>query len=81
MRSYERSPTNKLNHQAYSPALPVGAQHYYKNSFDALRTIWRAEKFRGIIRGMDAAILRTSMGSSVSWLLLYRDMMHQLTRS
>ncbi|KZP25279.1 oxaloacetate carrier [Athelia psychrophila] len=55
----------KARMQAYSPALPVGAQHHYKNSFDALRTIWRAEKFRGIVRGIDAAILRTSMGSSV----------------
>jgi hypothetical protein len=51
--------------QAYSPALPVGAQHYYKNSFHALSTIFRAEGPRGLIRGIDAAILRTSMGSSV----------------
>ncbi|KII94257.1 hypothetical protein PLICRDRAFT_36511 [Plicaturopsis crispa FD-325 SS-3] len=55
----------KARMQAYSPALPVGAQHYYKNAFDALRTIFKAEKFRGLVRGMDAAILRTSMGSSV----------------
>lgn len=55
-----------LNHsQAYSPALPVGTQHYYKNSREALARIFRAEGFRGIFRGMDAAILRTSMGSSV----------------
>ncbi len=51
--------------QAYSPVLPVGAQHYYKNSFDALKSIWRAEKFRGLVRGVDAAALRTAMGSSV----------------
>lgn len=51
--------------KAYSPALPVGAQHYYKTSFDALKTIFRAEGPRGLIRGIDAAILRTSMGSSV----------------
>ncbi|KAK0456100.1 related to OAC1-similarity to mitochondrial uncoupling proteins (MCF) [Armillaria ostoyae] len=55
----------KARMQAYSPALPVGAQHYYKNSFDALSTIYRQEKFRGLVRGIDAAILRTSMGSSV----------------
>ncbi|KAG6813229.1 hypothetical protein H0H92_013116 [Tricholoma furcatifolium] len=55
----------KARMQAYSPALPVGAQHYYKNSFDALSTIFRAEGFRGLVRGIDAAILRTSMGSSV----------------
>ncbi|KAJ3730121.1 mitochondrial carrier domain-containing protein [Lentinula guzmanii] len=50
---------------AYSPALPVGAQHHYKSSFDALSTIFRAEGFRGMVRGIDAAILRTPMGSSV----------------
>ena len=51
--------------QAYSPVLPVGAQHYYKSSFDALGSIWQAEKFRGLVRGIDAAALRTAMGSSV----------------
>ena len=51
--------------KAYSPALPVGTQHHYKNSFHALSTIFRAERFRGLVRGMDAAILRTATGSSV----------------
>ncbi|KAK2461434.1 hypothetical protein APHAL10511_005897 [Amanita phalloides] len=55
----------KARMQAYSPALPVGAQRYYKNSFDALATIFRAEGLRGYFRGVDASILRTSMGSSV----------------
>ncbi|KAI0652480.1 mitochondrial carrier [Trametes meyenii] len=55
----------KARMQAYSPVLPVGAQHYYKNSFDAFRNIWHAEKFRGLVRGIDAAALRTAMGSSV----------------
>jgi solute carrier family 25 protein 34/35 len=51
--------------QAYSPALPVGTQHYYKSSWDALFTIFCADGFRGLVRGIDAAILRTAMGSSV----------------
>ncbi|QRV97766.1 mitochondrial carrier protein [Ceratobasidium sp. AG-Ba] len=55
----------KARMQAYSPALPVGAQHYYRNSFAALAEIYRAEGLRGYVRGMDAAILRTCMGSSV----------------
>ncbi|CAE6378083.1 unnamed protein product [Rhizoctonia solani] len=55
----------KARMQAYSPTLPVGAQHYYRNSFAALAEIFRAEGLRGYIRGMDAAILRTCMGSSV----------------
>lgn len=57
--------------QAYSPALPVGAQHYYKNSFNAVSTIFKADGFRGLVRGMDAAILRTSMGSSVQSLFTH----------
>ncbi|TFK77420.1 mitochondrial carrier [Pluteus cervinus] len=55
----------KARMQAYSPALPVGAQHHYKNGFHALSTIFKAEGVRGLVRGIDAAILRTSMGSSV----------------
>ncbi|KAF9785776.1 mitochondrial carrier [Thelephora terrestris] len=55
----------KARMQAYSPALPVGAQHHYKNSREALARIFKVEGFRGIFRGMDAAILRTAMGSSV----------------
>jgi len=55
----------KARMQAYSPALPVGTQHYYKSSWDALKTIYQRERFRGLVRGVDAAILRTSMGSSV----------------
>ncbi|KAI0004194.1 oxaloacetate carrier [Russula compacta] len=55
----------KARMQAYSPALPVGTQHYYKNSWDALKTIYQRERLRGFVRGVDAAMLRTSMGSSV----------------
>ncbi|KAF5313189.1 hypothetical protein D9619_002625 [Psilocybe cf. subviscida] len=55
----------KARMQAYSPHLPVGAQHHYKNAFHALSTIFKAEGTRGLVRGIDAAILRTSMGSSV----------------
>ncbi|TFK19972.1 oxaloacetate carrier [Coprinopsis marcescibilis] len=55
----------KARMQAYSPALPVGHQHNYRSSYDALSTIFKAERFRGLVRGVDAAILRTSMGSSV----------------
>ncbi|KDQ15627.1 hypothetical protein BOTBODRAFT_31517 [Botryobasidium botryosum FD-172 SS1] len=55
----------KARMQAYSPALPVGAQRQYRSSFHALSTIFKAERFRGLIRGVDAAMLRTAMGSSV----------------
>jgi solute carrier family 25 protein 34/35 len=52
--------------QAYSPALPVGAQHKYRNSFDALRTILRSDGLRGLWRGSGAAMLRTASVSTRS---------------
>jgi hypothetical protein len=55
----------RMSLQAYSPALPVGTQHHYKSSWHALKTIYQQERFRGLVRGVDAAMLRTSMGSSV----------------
>lgn len=51
--------------QAYSPFNPVGAQHHYTSVLSAFRTILKAEGPKGLIRGMDAAMLRTAMGSSV----------------
>jgi solute carrier family 25 protein 34/35 len=51
--------------QAYSPSNPVGAQHNYRNGWHALTSIFRAEGPRGLYRGVDAAMLRTAMGSSV----------------
>lgn len=52
--------------QAYSPHIPVGAQHYYKNSYDALRTILKSDGFFGLWRGVSTAILRTAMVSLFS---------------
>jgi hypothetical protein len=51
----------KARIQAYSPALPVGAQHYYRNSFHALSTIMKADGITGLWRGVNAAFLRTAM--------------------
>jgi solute carrier family 25 protein 34/35 len=56
----------KARQQAYSPFYKIGkAQYNYKNVFDGLRTIVRHDGLRGLARGMDAAILRTAMGSTV----------------
>ncbi|TIB62326.1 hypothetical protein E3P77_03857 [Wallemia ichthyophaga] len=55
----------KARMQAYSPSLPVGTQHHYRHGYDALKSVIRVEGISGLIRGMDAAILRTCMGSSV----------------
>ncbi|WVO17315.1 hypothetical protein L204_105007 [Cryptococcus depauperatus] len=55
----------KARMQAYSPQLPVGAQHYYKSSFDALKIILKSDGILGLWRGVNAALLRNVMGSSV----------------
>ncbi|KAJ5874262.1 uncharacterized protein N7529_002692 [Penicillium soppii] len=55
----------KTRLQSYSPFLPVGTQHHYKNSIDGLSKIYKSEGIRGIYRGVGAAMIRTSFGSAV----------------
>ncbi|GAA6002186.1 hypothetical protein JCM10207_003115 [Rhodosporidiobolus poonsookiae] len=55
----------KARMQAYSPFNPVGAQHNYPTALHGLRAIVKAEGVKGLARGVDAAMLRTAMGSSV----------------
>ncbi|KAK4047781.1 Mitochondrial oxaloacetate carrier protein [Microbotryomycetes sp. JL221] len=55
----------KARMQAYSPFNPVGAQHNYKSTLHAFQSIVQQEGLRGLARGVDAAMLRTAMGSSV----------------
>jgi solute carrier family 25 protein 34/35 len=55
----------KTRLQSFSPFLPVGTQHNYRNAWDGLRQIYSAEKFRGLYRGVGAAMIRTGFGSSV----------------
>ncbi|OCT45015.1 Mitochondrial oxaloacetate transport protein [Cladophialophora carrionii] len=55
----------KTRLQSYSPFLPVGTQHKYRNAFDGLSQIFRAEGVRGLYRGMGASMVRTGAGSSV----------------
>ena len=55
----------KTRLQSYSPFLPVGTQHKYRNAIDALSQIYRAEGFFGLYRGVGAAMIRTGFGSSV----------------
>ncbi|KAM7223628.1 Mitochondrial carrier domain containing protein [Rhypophila decipiens] len=55
----------KTRLQSYSPFLPVGTQHKYKNAVDGLGQIWRTEGVRGLYRGIGAAMVRTGIGSSV----------------
>ncbi|KAJ9104741.1 hypothetical protein QFC19_003882 [Naganishia cerealis] len=55
----------KARMQAYSPALPVGAQHNYRSSIHALTSVVQNEGKLGLVRGVGSAMLRTAMGSSV----------------
>ncbi|KAK3896960.1 mitochondrial carrier domain-containing protein [Staphylotrichum tortipilum] len=55
----------KTRLQSYSPFLPVGTQHNYRNAWDGLRQIFKAEGVRGLYRGVGAAMIRTGFGSSV----------------
>lgn len=55
----------KTRLQSYSPFLPVGTQHTYRNAFDGLRQIYTTEGVRGLYRGVGAAMIRTGAGSSV----------------
>ncbi|KAB8073926.1 mitochondrial carrier domain-containing protein [Aspergillus leporis] len=55
----------KTRLQSYSPFLPVGTQHNYRNSFDGLRKIYTSEGVGGLYRGVNAAMIRTGFGSSV----------------
>lgn len=55
----------KTRLQSFSPFLPVGTQHKYKNSIDGLNKIYKGEGIRGLYRGMSASMIRTGFGSSV----------------
>lgn len=55
----------KTRLQSYSPFLPVGTQHEYKNALDGMRQIYGAEGAKGMYRGVGAAMIRTGFGSSV----------------
>ncbi|RDA87525.1 hypothetical protein CP532_1615 [Ophiocordyceps camponoti-leonardi (nom. inval.)] len=55
----------KTRLQSYSPFLPVGTQHRYRNAWDGLSKIYRSEGVAGLYRGTGAAMIRTGFGSSV----------------
>jgi len=55
----------KTRLQSYSPFLPVGTQHHYRNALDGARQIYGAEGLRGLYRGILPAMVRTGFGSSV----------------
>ena len=55
----------KTRLQSYSPSLPVGTQHQYRNALDGLRQIHCSEGITGLWRGVGAATVRTGFGSAV----------------
>lgn len=55
----------KTRLQSYSPFLPVGTQHHYKNAWDGLSQIYKSEGVKGLYRGVGPAMVRTGFGSSV----------------
>ncbi|KAB8343226.1 hypothetical protein FH972_022816 [Carpinus fangiana] len=55
----------KTRLQSFSPFLPVGTQHKYRNAWDGLSQIYRGEGVRGLYRGVGPAMIRTGFGSSV----------------
>ena len=55
----------KTRLQSYSPFLPVGTQHQYKNAADGMKQIYKAEGIKGLYRGVVPAMVRTGFGSSV----------------
>ncbi|KAK9707676.1 Mitochondrial oxaloacetate carrier protein [Basidiobolus ranarum] len=54
----------KTRMQSYSPTNAIGYQHHYKSTFSGLSQIFRQEGIRGLFRGVDAAMMRTSIGSA-----------------
>lgn len=69
----------KTRMQSYSGnvAGAVGDQTHYKGMVDGLYQIVKKEGFKGLFRGVDAAIIRTGMGSSVQ-LPIYSFVKHFL---
>ncbi|KAJ3138487.1 Mitochondrial oxaloacetate carrier protein [Irineochytrium annulatum] len=57
----------KTRMQSYSPQHAVGHQHTYvtKGTAHALSHVYRSEGVRGLWRGVDAAMVRTGIGSAV----------------
>ncbi|KAK5706490.1 Mitochondrial oxaloacetate carrier protein [Elasticomyces elasticus] len=69
----------KTRLQSFSPFLPVGVQHPYRNAWDGLSQIYRAEGVKGLYRGVGPAMIRTGFGSSVqlpTYFLAKRRLVH-----
>ena len=69
----------KTRLQSQSAQLAVGTQHNYTGMWDGFRKIFREDGMRGIFSGMQAAMIRTGVGSSIQ--LATYDRMRQFILS
>lgn len=70
----------KTRMQSYSSQIQIGEQTHYKNAWQGLRLIYKAEGIKGLFRGVDAAILRTGAGSAAQ-LPLYNFTKYEMMKS
>ncbi|AWU78386.1 uncharacterized protein C5L36_0E04410 [Pichia kudriavzevii] len=70
----------KTRMQSYSSSIQIGEQTHYKSVWDGLCSIYKAEGFTGLFRGVDAAILRTGAGSAAQ-LPLYNFTKHEMMKT
>lgn len=61
----------KTRMQSFSKTGAVGQQTHYESAWDGIKQIYRHEGFKGLYRGVDAAILRTGAGSSAQLPIYY----------
>ncbi|KAJ1679029.1 Mitochondrial oxaloacetate carrier protein [Spiromyces aspiralis] len=57
----------KTRMQSYSTFAAVGHQHYYPTFMHGLASVYREHGFKGLYRGMDAAMARAGTGSAVQF--------------
>lgn len=57
MQSYSKAINSEAAHH-------IGQQTYYRSVWDGFLQIYKAEGFKGLFRGVDAAVLRTGAGSA-----------------
>lgn len=55
----------RIQTQSRVSSIAVGTQYPYKGAIDGLATIYKSEGFVGLYRGVNAAALRTAVGSGV----------------
>ncbi|KAH3670718.1 hypothetical protein OGAPHI_001233 [Ogataea philodendri] len=70
----------KTRMQSYSTSIQIGEQTHYKSTWDGLSSQFKQGGVLGLFKGVDAAIIRTGMGSSVQ-LPIYNFAKHELLKT